>query len=61
MNQYYVIKRSAGYPVKAFTSEERKGKERKGKKRMFSTNCCKKNKNTDYIVYVAERGLFVEI
>ena len=29
MNQYYVIKRSAGYPVKAFTSEERKGKERK--------------------------------
>lgn len=56
MNQYYVIKRSAGYPVKAFTSEERKEKER-----MFSTNCCKKNKNTDYIVYVAERGLFVEI
>lgn len=53
MKAFYIIKKSAGYAVKALQSESNA--------REFAAKCCKANFNNDFIVCVYADGNFQEI
>lgn len=53
MKKFYVIKKSAGYAVKSLCEVTSAFS--------YAAQCCKANKNTDYMVCVYQGGVFVEI
>lgn len=53
METYKVIKKSAGYGVKSFTSE--------AAAKAYATACCKVNHNSDYIVCAYVGGIYQQI
>ena len=53
MKKFYVIKKSAGYAVKSFREVTSASS--------YAAQCCKANKNNNYMVCVYQSGVLVEI
>ncbi len=53
MKKFFVIKKSAGYAVKSFREEISAIN--------YAAQCCKANRNDNYMVCIYQGGVFVEI
>ncbi|HRF69512.1 MAG TPA: hypothetical protein PK430_09850 [Muribaculum sp.] len=53
MKKFYVIKKTAGYAVKSFRTQDEASD--------FAARCCKNNNNSNYTVCKYEGGQFVEL
>lgn len=51
--RFTVVKKSAGYGVKSFSTEEQA--------RIYAQKCCQANNNANYIVCIWSEGCFQEI